>query len=129
MMECVVFIPAHQCGQRPSRFLYMGIKDGGSGCWRNVIPLSDGSEGLSLILQIFQNVLNREGGDVLSPEAEWIVLIVRSMTDRTDIPAGMIEDGALPISKDAVADLLVDIVLDPWRGTAAIGTGRLIRPQ
>ena len=129
MIKCVVLIPAHQCGQRSSRLLYVGIEDGGSGCGRDVIPLSDGSEGLGLNLQIVQNVFNREGGDVLLPETEWIVLIVRSMTDRADVPAGMIEDGALTISKDAVAYLLVNVVLNPWQGTAAIGTRRMIRPQ
>ena len=129
MIKCVVLIPAHQCGQRSSRLLYVGIEDGGSGCGRDVIPLSDGSEGLGLNLQIVQNVFNREGGDVLLPETEWIVLIVRSMTDRADVPAGMIEDGTLTISKDAVAYLLVNVVLNPWQGTAAIGTRRMIRPQ
>ena len=129
MTECVVLIPAHQSGQSLSRLLYVGIEDGGNGCGRDVIPLSDGSEGLGLSLQIVQNVFNREGGDVLLPETEWIVLIVRSMTDRADVPAGMIEDGALTISKDAVAYLLVNVVLNPWQGTAAIGTRRMIRPQ
>lgn len=100
----------------------MTVKDGSDRGGRDVIAMSNRSEGFVVVLQIVQDNADGTNGNLHGFEDKGIVFIVCLFTYRTDVPSGVIMKSTGSVRKRRVDNLLQDIVFNLGRIKAAFRT-------